>query len=79
MILLGSTPIESENPLGCSGASHFSYTSINLTRGLVARRLFRVSLCPEGTIHLQASILRDSNPDPTALQSALLTTIPDRR
>ncbi|GFU57846.1 hypothetical protein TNCV_2705851, partial [Trichonephila clavipes] len=45
-----------KNTLGWSGASHFSSPSTNLTRGLVARYLFKVLPCREGTIHLQASM-----------------------
>ncbi|GFV99196.1 hypothetical protein TNCV_1511691 [Trichonephila clavipes] len=41
---------------GWSGASHLSSPSTNLTRGLEARQLFRVTPCCEGTIHLQASM-----------------------
>ncbi|GFV35443.1 hypothetical protein TNCV_3204751 [Trichonephila clavipes] len=45
--------------------------------GLVARWLFRVAPCREGTIH--PCLLRDSNPGPTAQQSASLTTLSDGR
>ncbi|GFU76904.1 hypothetical protein TNCV_4520601 [Trichonephila clavipes] len=42
--------------MGWPGASHLSSTSTNLTRGLVARQLFRVPPCRKGTIHLQTSM-----------------------
>ncbi|GFT93076.1 hypothetical protein TNCV_4400671 [Trichonephila clavipes] len=44
-------------------------------------RLDRVSPCREGTIHLQTSMPSPGivNPDPTAQQSASLTTIPERQ
>ncbi|GFV51216.1 hypothetical protein TNCV_2545651 [Trichonephila clavipes] len=42
-----------EQPGGGSGASHLSSLATNLTRGLTARRLFRVPPCLEGTMHLQ--------------------------
>ncbi|GFU03314.1 hypothetical protein TNCV_3338331 [Trichonephila clavipes] len=45
-----------ENTLGWSGASHLSSPSTDLTRGLAARRLFKVPPCREGTIHLQTSM-----------------------
>ncbi|GFY25500.1 hypothetical protein TNCV_2486201 [Trichonephila clavipes] len=45
-----------ENALGCLGATHLSSTSTNLTRGLVAQRLFKLPPYREGTIHLQTSI-----------------------
>ncbi|GFX00001.1 transposable element Tcb1 transposase [Trichonephila clavipes] len=37
-------------------ASHLSFSPFKLTRGLAARQVFRVSLCREGTIHLQTSM-----------------------
>ncbi|GFW44676.1 hypothetical protein TNCV_4482211 [Trichonephila clavipes] len=40
-------------PCGWLWSSHLSSLSINLTRGLVARRLFKVPPCREGTIYLQ--------------------------
>ncbi|GFS47148.1 hypothetical protein TNCV_2053261 [Trichonephila clavipes] len=47
--------------------THLSSPSTHLTRGLVARRLFKVPPCREGTINLKTSMSsRDSNPDPTA-------------
>ncbi|GFV39900.1 hypothetical protein TNCV_1850371 [Trichonephila clavipes] len=55
-IWLSSTLILRESTLGWSGASHLSSSSTNLTRGLRARRLFRVHPCREGTVHLQASM-----------------------
>ncbi|GFX81542.1 hypothetical protein TNCV_4509471 [Trichonephila clavipes] len=62
-------------PWRWSGASHFSSPSTNLTTGLAARQLFKVSPCREGTIHLQTSM---SSPGfPTPQQSASLTTVPD--
>ncbi|GFV83388.1 reverse transcriptase domain-containing protein [Trichonephila clavipes] len=54
MICLVSTPILREDTWSWSGASHLS--SPNLTRGLAARWLFRVSPCREGTIYLQTSM-----------------------
>ncbi|GFT73966.1 hypothetical protein TNCV_4895821 [Trichonephila clavipes] len=42
--------------LGVVRDSHLSSPSTNLTRGLVARRLFKVPPCREGTIHLQTSM-----------------------
>ncbi|GFT90500.1 hypothetical protein TNCV_4491881 [Trichonephila clavipes] len=54
--LLGSTPILRENTLGWLRAFHLSCPSTNLTRGLAARRLFKVSPCCKGTIHLQTSM-----------------------
>ncbi|GFX11208.1 hypothetical protein TNCV_4424671 [Trichonephila clavipes] len=41
---------------GWSKASQLSSPSTNLTRGLKARRLFRVPPCRKGTIHLQTSM-----------------------
>ncbi|GFX17811.1 uncharacterized protein TNCV_2292601 [Trichonephila clavipes] len=50
-ILLGSTPnLEGEIPGSGQGPS------TNHTRGLAARRLFRVPPCRKGTIHLQTSM-----------------------
>ncbi|GFX62425.1 hypothetical protein TNCV_1381501 [Trichonephila clavipes] len=43
-------------PWGWSGASHLYSTSTNHTRGLAARRLFRVPPYRKGTIHLQTSM-----------------------
>ncbi|GFT95683.1 hypothetical protein TNCV_310711 [Trichonephila clavipes] len=43
-------------PWVCSGASHPFFPSTNLTRGLVARWLFRVSPCHQDNIHLQTSM-----------------------
>ncbi|GFV25432.1 hypothetical protein TNCV_1147021 [Trichonephila clavipes] len=42
--------------LGASGVSNLSSPSTNLTKGLAARRLFRVSPRCEDTKHLQTSI-----------------------
>ncbi|GFT06503.1 hypothetical protein TNCV_3356291 [Trichonephila clavipes] len=53
---LVSTPILREDTWGWSGASHLPTPSTNHTRGLVARRLFKVSPCFKGTIHLQTSM-----------------------
>ncbi|GFV48103.1 hypothetical protein TNCV_3027861 [Trichonephila clavipes] len=51
------TPILRENTLWMArGASHLYSPSIYLTRGLVARRLFRVPPCRKGTLHLQTSM-----------------------
>ncbi|GFV21708.1 hypothetical protein TNCV_164391 [Trichonephila clavipes] len=41
---------------GMSGTSHLSFPSTNLTRGLAARRLFRVFPSRKFTLHLQASM-----------------------
>ncbi|GFU88869.1 hypothetical protein TNCV_4445441 [Trichonephila clavipes] len=46
---LGSTPILRE-------ITPPPHPATNFTRGLVARRLFRVPPCYEGTIHLQTSM-----------------------
>ncbi|GFS90928.1 hypothetical protein TNCV_4192571 [Trichonephila clavipes] len=55
-ILLSSTPIFRKNILGeGSETSHLFLLSTFLTRGLVARWLFRTA-CREGTIHLQTSM-----------------------
>ncbi|GFU50868.1 hypothetical protein TNCV_4460781 [Trichonephila clavipes] len=43
-------------PWGWPGASHLSSASPNHTRGLAARRLFRVPPCRKDTIHLQTSM-----------------------
>ncbi|GFU22862.1 hypothetical protein TNCV_4966081 [Trichonephila clavipes] len=43
-------------PWGWPGTSHLSSSSNNHTRGLTARRLFRVPPCHKGTIHLQTSM-----------------------
>ncbi|GFV85289.1 hypothetical protein TNCV_929191 [Trichonephila clavipes] len=63
---LVSTPILRDNTLGT--VRGLSPPSTNLTRGLAARRLFRVLPCHEGSIHLQKHpcLLRDLNPGPTA-------------
>ncbi|GFW14465.1 hypothetical protein TNCV_298851 [Trichonephila clavipes] len=53
----GSTSILRENALGVVRGLPISSPSTHLTRGLVARGLFRVSPCPKGTIHLQTSML----------------------
>ncbi|GFY02989.1 hypothetical protein TNCV_979941 [Trichonephila clavipes] len=57
-------------PWRWSGTSHLSSLSTHLTRGLVARRLFRVPPCRESTIHLQTSMPSlgfKSRPYPTAV------------
>ncbi|GFW43584.1 hypothetical protein TNCV_4769361 [Trichonephila clavipes] len=51
-IWLVSTPILKED----TWDGHLSIPSTNPTRGLAARRLFRVPPCREGTIHLQTSM-----------------------
>ncbi|GFV25930.1 hypothetical protein TNCV_2920411 [Trichonephila clavipes] len=56
MIWLVSPSVLRENTLGWTWASHLSSPSTNLTRGLASRRLFIVTLCREGTIHLQTSM-----------------------
>ncbi|GFU57138.1 hypothetical protein TNCV_1780011 [Trichonephila clavipes] len=53
-IWLVSSPILRENTLGV--VRGLSSPSTSLTRGLVARRLFRVPSCRVGTIHLQTSM-----------------------
>ncbi|GFT50890.1 hypothetical protein TNCV_1148171, partial [Trichonephila clavipes] len=55
-VRFGSVPpqFRGRKPWGWPGASHLSST--NHTRGLVARRLFRVPPCRKGTIHLQTSM-----------------------
>ncbi|GFW74817.1 hypothetical protein TNCV_5137961 [Trichonephila clavipes] len=50
MIWLLSTPILRER----TESSHFSSHSNNFTRELAARRMFRLTPCRKGTIHLQA-------------------------
>ncbi|GFU86045.1 hypothetical protein TNCV_3070471 [Trichonephila clavipes] len=55
-IWLVSTPILREDTWWWSGTSHFSTPSTNQTRGLAARRLFRVAPYRKGTIHLQTSM-----------------------
>ncbi|GFW78806.1 hypothetical protein TNCV_4262261 [Trichonephila clavipes] len=56
------------------------FPSTNLTRGLAARWLFRVPPAAKARfIYKHPCLLRDSNPGPTALQSASLSTIPDGR
>ncbi|GFW47831.1 hypothetical protein TNCV_251601 [Trichonephila clavipes] len=47
--------VEEGNPEGGKGLP-LSSPSTNHTRGLAARRLFRVPPCRKGTIHLQASM-----------------------
>ncbi|GFU37739.1 hypothetical protein TNCV_1466091 [Trichonephila clavipes] len=64
-------------PWGWSGSSHLSSPSTNHTRGLVARRLFRVPPAAKALyIYKHPCLLQDSNPVPTAPQSASLTTTP---
>ncbi|GFW62226.1 hypothetical protein TNCV_4421151 [Trichonephila clavipes] len=64
-------------PWGWLGASHLSSSSTNHTRGLAARRLFRVPQCAKALcIHKHLCLFRDSNPGPTAPQQESLTTIP---
>ncbi|GFU68563.1 uncharacterized protein TNCV_3064871 [Trichonephila clavipes] len=61
-----------ENTLGWSGVSHLSSPSTNLTKGLAARRLFKVP-CREGTIHLQTSMSSlgfEPSPNGTAVSVA---------
>ncbi|GFX54775.1 hypothetical protein TNCV_2556611 [Trichonephila clavipes] len=45
-----------KNTLGWSRASHLSFPSTNLTRGLATRRLFRIPPRRKGNIHLQTSL-----------------------
>ncbi|GFS55643.1 hypothetical protein TNCV_131591 [Trichonephila clavipes] len=75
---LYSTPILRENTQGWPEATHLSPPSTNHTRGLAARRLFIVPPATKALyIYKHPCLLRDSNPGPTAQQSASLTTIPD--
>ncbi|GFY33903.1 hypothetical protein TNCV_4596111 [Trichonephila clavipes] len=46
---------EREHAGGWSETSHLSSSSTNLTRGLAARRLFKVPPCRKGTTYLQTS------------------------
>ncbi|GFX62041.1 hypothetical protein TNCV_2227671 [Trichonephila clavipes] len=75
-IWLGSTPnFEGEHP-GSGGldTSHLSFPSTNLSKRLTARRIFRVSPCLKGTLHLKniptfpgirtQAILYSSDPQP---------------
>ncbi|GFU62000.1 hypothetical protein TNCV_4022821 [Trichonephila clavipes] len=48
--------LQRENTLWEVRASQLSLLSTNLTRGLAARRIFKVPPCREGTIHLQTSL-----------------------
>ncbi|GFV31834.1 hypothetical protein TNCV_2708411 [Trichonephila clavipes] len=50
-IFLGSTPISGEDTQVVRGLPPSSL-STNITRGLAARRLLRVSPCPEGTLYI---------------------------
>ncbi|GFY19573.1 hypothetical protein TNCV_4647451 [Trichonephila clavipes] len=55
-----------------------SYLSSNLSRRLLGRRIFRMSLCPTCTIHLQTPtpILRDIlRHGPTGPKPRALTTV----
>ncbi|GFY02071.1 uncharacterized protein TNCV_5099321 [Trichonephila clavipes] len=63
---------------GCSEASHHSSPSTHLTRGLAARRLFKVLPCREGTIHLQTSL---SSPrfEPSPYGPTVSVPLPDGR
>ncbi|GFY17571.1 uncharacterized protein TNCV_3519261 [Trichonephila clavipes] len=71
---------EGEHPAGGSGSYKLSSSSTILTRTLVARWIFRVPHSPKALyIKKHPCLLRDSNPGPTAQQSASLTTIPDGR
>ncbi|GFV53040.1 hypothetical protein TNCV_4643991 [Trichonephila clavipes] len=65
-------------PWGRSKPSHLSSLSTNLTRGLAARRLFRVFPSRESTIHSQTSM---SSPgfEPRPYRTAVSVTIPDGR
>ncbi|GFS61213.1 hypothetical protein TNCV_3104721 [Trichonephila clavipes] len=57
-VRFGSGPpqFRERTPWRWSEASHLSSPSNNLTRGLQARRLFRVPPCHQGTIHSQTSM-----------------------
>ncbi|GFT11237.1 hypothetical protein TNCV_1143751 [Trichonephila clavipes] len=55
-IWLDSAQFRGRTLWGWSEASRLSSPSINLTRGIAARRLFRVPSCRAGTIHLQTSM-----------------------
>ncbi|GFX45068.1 hypothetical protein TNCV_3431161 [Trichonephila clavipes] len=79
-VRFGSIPpqIRGRTLWGWSEVSHLSSPSTNLTRGIAARRLFRVPHAAQGLyIYKHPYLLRDSNPVPTAQQSASLTTVPD--
>ncbi|GFX17171.1 hypothetical protein TNCV_2856941 [Trichonephila clavipes] len=79
-VRFGSVPPQFRGRIlwGWSEAFQFSFPSTNLTRGLVARRLFTESHAAKALyIYKHPCLLRDSNPDPMALQSASLTIIPD--
>ncbi|GFX23817.1 uncharacterized protein TNCV_1788481 [Trichonephila clavipes] len=68
-----SPQFRGRTPWGWSGASHLSFPSTNLTKGLAARRLFKVSPCREGTMHLQTSMSSpgfEPSPNGTAVSVA---------
>ncbi|GFW61406.1 hypothetical protein TNCV_4137231 [Trichonephila clavipes] len=54
--LLYSTQFCGRTSWGLSDASYLSFLTTNLTRRLVARRLFIVPPCRKGTIHIQTSM-----------------------
>ncbi|GFW22511.1 hypothetical protein TNCV_2170451 [Trichonephila clavipes] len=68
-VMLG---MDGEQPWGWSGASHLSSPSTNLTRGLSARRLFKVPPCREGTSI--SSLGFEPSPNGTAVSVANLYT-----
>ncbi|GFV95231.1 hypothetical protein TNCV_1293491 [Trichonephila clavipes] len=55
-ILLGSTPILRENILEVIKGLPPLFSFPNLTRGLAAKRLFKVPPCHKSTVHLQTSM-----------------------
>ncbi|GFU26748.1 hypothetical protein TNCV_1838071 [Trichonephila clavipes] len=55
-ILVGSTKSLKNTLLMFMIRPYLSSSSTNLTRGLAARRLFRISLCHEGAQHLQTAM-----------------------
>ncbi|GFV62799.1 hypothetical protein TNCV_2317121 [Trichonephila clavipes] len=77
-IWLGSSPILRENIQRRSETSQLSSPSTNLTRGLAARWLFRVSPCHKALyIDKQPCFLQNLNPGHTTQQSLSLTTASD--
>ncbi|GFX91639.1 hypothetical protein TNCV_3682251 [Trichonephila clavipes] len=70
---LVSPQFRGRTPWGWSGAYHLSSPSTNLTRGLAARRLFKVLPCREGTMHSQISMSSpgfEPSPNGTAVSVA---------
>ncbi|GFU68828.1 hypothetical protein TNCV_1548121 [Trichonephila clavipes] len=65
--------------VGQGGPTSLSLSFHHPPERIFGRRLFRVTPCRKGTIHLQTPMSSpwDSNLGPTTQQSASLTTIPD--